>query len=85
MPAKKKPTMKEMEQVTSNVIHDLQILNQKVDASLFGLRSFIDFMGKKDDFGKFMEEEQAKRKKEQDERDKSTEASTEADSKQSVK
>ena len=85
MPAKKKPTMKEMEQVTSNIIHDLRILNQKADASLFGLKSFIDFMGKKDDFGNFMEEEQAKRKKEQDERDKSTEASTEADSKQSVK
>ena len=77
--------MKEMEKVTSNIIHDLHILNQKIDASLFGTRCLIDFLGKKEEFSKWMEEMQEKRKKEQNERNKSTEASIETDSKQSIK
>ena len=85
MPARKKPTMKEMEKVTSNIIHDLKILNQKIDASLFGTRCLIDFLGKRDKFGEWMKEMQEKRKKEQNERNKSTKASTEANSKQSTK
>ena len=80
MPAKKKPTIKQMEQVTSNIINDLQIVNQKTDASLFGLRSFIEFMGKQEEFQKFMDKKKQEQK-EQNERDKSTKASTETDSK----
>jgi hypothetical protein len=74
-----------MEQVTSNIINDLRIVNQKTDASLFGLRSFIDFMGKQEEFNKFIEEKKKQQDKERDERTKSTEASAKADSNESSK
>ena len=85
MPAKKKPTMKEMEKVTSNIIHDLQIVNQKVDAGVYALKQFINFVDKAEDFNKHMTDLLEKQKKEKDERNKPTEAPTEADSKQGSK
>ena len=81
MSAKKKPTMKQMEKVTNNIIHDLGILNQKIEASLFGLRCFIDFMDKREDFNKYMKEVQEKQKRENDERTESIKATSKADSK----
>ena len=75
MSAKKKPTMKEMEKVVNNVIHDLQIINQKVDAAFFGIKNFIEFSEKSKEFAEWLEKQN---KKEQDERDKSDKATIEA-------
>ena len=85
MPAKKKPTIKELEKVINNIINDLSIINQKADASFWGLKSFIKFLNKSKEFDNWMLERKAKAEKEHNERTKSDKASTKADSKQSTK
>ena len=85
MPQKKKPTIKEMEKVVSNIIHDLQIVNQKSDAAFWGLKNFVKFSKKEKAFDKWLLELKEKAEKERDERDKSIKASIKADSKQSDK
>ena len=85
MPAKKKPTIKEMEKVINNIIHDLQLVNQKADASFWGLKSFVKFSNKAKEFDIWMLKRKEKAEKEHNERTKSDKASTKADSKQSTK
>ena len=85
MPAKKKPTMKEMETVTSNIIHDLQIINKKADASFWGLKNFVEFLGKRKEFDAFLLKLKEKAEKESNERAESNKASSEADSNKSTK
>ena len=85
MPAKKKPTIKEMEKVISNIIHDLQIVNKKADTAFWGLRNYVEFSGKEEDFNKWLIKIKEKAEKENNERAKSDKASTKADSKQSTK
>ena len=85
MPAKKKPTMKEMEKVTNNIIHDLQIINNKADASFWGLKNFVEFLGKRKEFDAWLLKIKEKAEKEHDERLKSDKASNETDSGKSDK
>ena len=85
MSAKKKPTMKEMEKVTSNIIHDMQIINNKADAAFWGLKNFVEFMGKNEEFDKWLLNIKEKAKKEHDERLESNKASDETDSGKSDK
>lgn len=85
MSQKKKPTMKEMEKVVSNVIHDLKIVNQKSDAAFWGLKNFVKFSKKEKAFDKWLLKLKEKAEKERNERDKSNKASIKADSKQSAK
>ena len=90
MPAKKKPTMKQLEEVINNLIHDVRIVNQKADASFWGLKNFVKFSGKEEDFNKFLKEikekaDKEKAEKEKNERAESDKASTETDSSKSTK
>ena len=85
MSQKKKPTMKEMEKVVSNVIHDLQIVNKKSDAAFWGLKNFVKFSKKEKAFDKFLKEIKKKAEKEQNERAESDKASVKADSSKSTK
>ena len=85
MPQKKKPTIKEMEKVVSNIIHDLQIVNQKADAAFWGLKNFVKFSKKDKAFDKWLLELKKKAEKENDERNKSNKASIKTDSEQSNK
>ena len=39
----------------NNLIHDLKIVNKKADASFWGLKNFISFSGKEEEFNKFLE------------------------------
>jgi len=80
MPKKKKPTIKEMEIVTSNIIHDLQLINQKADAAFWGLRNLVEFLGKTEEFDKWLQKIKEKAEKEHNERFESDKASGEADS-----
>ena len=74
--------MKEMQKVVSNVIHDLQILNQKTDAAIWGVKHFVEFCGKDKEFSEWLNK---RMKKEQDERNKSIKTSNKTDSKQDAK
>ncbi len=89
MPAKKKPTMKQLEEVINNLIHDLKIVNKKADASFWGLKNFINFSGKEEEFNKFLEKIKLKAeeavKKEKDEGTEPNKASIKADSSKSTK
>ena len=80
MPAKKKPTMKEMEKVTSNIIHDLQIINKKTDGVNWALNVFIDLLGKTKEFNEKVIEIRNNYEKEQNERAESDKASSKTDS-----
>ena len=85
MPSKKKPTMKEMEAVINNIINDIRVVNQKADASFWGLKNFVHFSGKEDEFNKWLTDMKEQAEKEHNERIKSDKASTKTDSKQSTK
>ena len=85
MPAKKKPTMKEMEKVTSNIIHDLQVINNKADASFWGLKIFVEFLGKRKEFDAWLLKIKEKAEKERDERLESDKASSETDNSKNTK
>ena len=54
MPQKKKPTIKEMEKVVNNLIHDLGIINQKADAAFWGLKNFVKFSKQEKEFDKWL-------------------------------
>ena len=85
MPAKKKPTMKEMETVTNNIIHDLQIINQKADATFWGMKNLVEFLGKTKEFDDWLLKIKEKAEKEHNERLESDKASNETDSGKSDK
>ena len=84
-PKSKKPTKKETEKVINNIIHDLQIVNQKADSAVWGLRNYIEFIGQGEEFGEWLKKkgEEFKTIKEQNERDKPIETSDKTDNKQS--
>ena len=86
-PKNKKPTMKEMEKVVNNIIHDLQILNNKIESSLWGLRHYIEFTGKNEEFGVWLNEQskELEKMKEKDERNQSIETSDKTDNKSDSK
>ena len=56
----KKPTLNEVKQVVENLIHDLQIVNNKVDSIAMVLNDYVEF--KKDD-KKFVEHLKKKKEK----------------------
>ena len=85
MPAKKKPTMKEMETVTNNIIHDLQIINQKADATFWGMKNLVEFLGKTKEFDDWLLKIKEKAEKERDERLESDKASSETDNSKNTK
>ena len=85
MSAKKKPTMKEMEKVVNNIIHDLQIINKKADEAFWGLKNYVEFSGKEEEFNKFLEDIKKKAEKEENERVESNKAITKTDSDGSIK
>jgi hypothetical protein len=74
--------MKEMQKVVSNIIHDLQILNQKVDAAIWGIKHFVEFCDKEKEFSAWLDE---RTKKEQNERNKSIKTSNKTDNKSDSK
>ena len=61
----KKPTLNEVKQVAENLIHDLKIVNSKVDSVAMILNSYVEY--KKDD-KKFVS--YLKKKKEKDDANK---------------
>ena len=74
-----------MEAVVNNIIHDLQIVNRKADAAFWGLRNFVEFSGRKEEFDSFLKDIKEKAEKEQNEGTKSDKTSTKADSSESPK
>ena len=56
----KKPTLNEVKQVAENLIHDLQIVNNKVDSLAMVVNDYVEF--KKDD-KKFLEHINKKKEK----------------------
>ena len=74
-----------MQKVVNNLIHDLQIVNQKADAAFWGLKNFVEFSKKEKEFNEWLLAIKKKAEKEHNERTKSDEASTKADNKQSTK
>ena len=69
----------------NNLIHDVRIVNQKADASFWGLKNFVKFSGKEEKFNEFLKESQKKAEKERNERAESDKASVKADSSKSTK
>ncbi len=69
----------------NNIIHDLQIVNRKADAAFWGLRNFVEFSGRKEEFDSFLRDIKEKAEKEQDEGTKSDKTSTKTDSSESPK
>ena len=63
----KKPTLNEVKQVAENLIHDLQIVNSKVDSLAMIFNNYVEY--KKDD-KKFVS--YLKKKKEKDDANKRT-------------
>ena len=80
-PKKKKPTMKELEVVINNIIHDLKIINQKSDAGVFGLRNFVEYLGKTEEYGKWLKQksEEYEQIRKENERNKPIETSNKTD------
>ena len=56
----KKPTLNEVKQVVENLIHDLQIVNNKIDSLAMVVNDYVEF--KKDD-KKFLEHINKKKEK----------------------
>ena len=80
MPQKKKPTMKEVEAVTNNIINDMNILNRKIDSLNWGFKTYLTMVRKLEDLNDYIKDLQEKNKKENNEGTESPKASTEADS-----
>ena len=80
-PKKKKPTMKELEVVINNIIHDLKIINQKSDAGVFGLRNFVEYLVKTEEYGKWLKQksEEYEQIRKENERNKPIETSNKTD------
>ena len=71
----KKPTLNEVRQVISNLIHDLNLINQKIDSIAFIVSEYIEYKGDLDNFQKH-----AEKVREQNERNKPIETSDKTDS-----
>ena len=82
MPKKKpkKPTLNAVRKVISNLIHDLNLINQKVDSIAFIVSEYIEY---KDDLDGFQELVEKKRK--ENERNKPVKTSDKTDNKQDTK
>lgn len=52
----KKPTLNEVKQVAENLLHDLQIVNSKVDSLALVVNTYIEYKKDEDDFMKYMKE-----------------------------
>ena len=59
----KKPTLNEVKQVVGNLIHDLQTVNNKVDALALVLNGYVEY---RDDDKKFLEYLKKKQEKAND-------------------
>lgn len=61
----KKPTLNEVKQVAENLIHDLQIVNNKVDSIAMVLNNYVEY--KKDDkkFVTYLKKQKEKKDAEQ--------------------
>lgn len=61
----KKPTLNEVKQVAENLIHDLQIVNNKVDSIAMVLNNYVEY--KKDDkkFVTYLKKQREKKDAEQ--------------------
>ena len=68
----KKPTLNEVKQVAENLIHDLKIVNSKVDSVAMILNDYVKY--KKDDkkFVSYLKKQKEKRDAEQRTADKSS-------------
>ena len=53
----KKPTLNEVKQVAENLLHDLQIVNNKVDSLALVVNTYIEYKKDEDDFMKHMKEQ----------------------------
>jgi predicted nucleic-acid-binding protein len=53
----KKPTLNEVKQVVENLLHDLQIVNNKVDSLALVVNTYIEYKKDEDDFMKYMKEQ----------------------------
>ena len=53
----KKPTLNEVKQVVENLLHDLQIVNNKVDSLALVVNTYIEYKKDDDDFMKYMKEQ----------------------------
>ena len=76
-----------MEKVVNNIIHDLGILNDKIESSLWGLRNYIEYSGKTKEFGEWLvvKSKELEKLKEQNERNKPIKASNKTDNKSDSK
>ena len=68
----KKPTLNEVKQVVENLIHDLTIVNNKVDTVSLILNDYVLFKDDVDGFTEFLKERKEKADAEQGTTDKSS-------------
>ncbi len=53
----KKPTLNEVKQVAENLIHDLQIVNNKVDSLAIVVNTYLEYKKDEDDFMKYLKKQ----------------------------
>ena len=68
----KKPTLNEVKQVAENLIHDLQIVNSKVDSVAMILNSYVEYKKDEKKFISYLKKQKEKNDAKQGTADKSS-------------
>ena len=68
----KKPTLNEVKQVAENLIHDLQIVNNKIDSLAMVLNSYVEYKKDEKKFMSYLKKQKEKNDAEQRTADKSS-------------